>query len=113
MKRPPLAAARTRRYSRCLRSTRVIRQPSPSIQSVQIAALIAAAVLGVLASGSADWNIPLALALAGCAVISDLTAANTATAKLKVSGSFLALVLAMVLLGGPPAAVIGVLTIVV
>ena len=32
-------------------------------------------------------------------------------AKLKVSGSFLALVLAMVLLGGPPAALIGVVTI--
>jgi putative nucleotidyltransferase with HDIG domain len=91
----------------------VIRQPSPSTQGVQLAAFIAAAVLAVLASGSADWNIPLALALAGCAVISDLTAANTASAKLKVSGSFLALVLAMVLLGGPPAAVIGVLTIVV
>jgi putative nucleotidyltransferase with HDIG domain len=91
----------------------VIRQPSPSIQGVQLAALIAAALLALLASGSADWNIPLALALAGCAVISDLTAANTASAKLKVSGSFLALVLAMVLLGGPPAAFIGVLTIVV
>jgi putative nucleotidyltransferase with HDIG domain len=91
----------------------VIRQPSPSSQCVQIAALIAAAAFALLASGSADWNIPLALALAGCAVISDLTAATTATAKLKVSGSFLALVLAMVLLGGPPAAVIGVLTIVV
>ena len=91
----------------------MIRQPSPSIHGVQLAALIAAAVLALLASGSADWNIPLALALAGCAVISDLTAANTASAKLKVSGSFLALVLAMVLLGGPPAAVIGVLTIVV
>jgi putative nucleotidyltransferase with HDIG domain len=91
----------------------VIRQPSPSSQGVQIAALTAAAVLALLTSGSADWNLPLALSLGGCAVISDLTAANTATAKLKVSGSFLALVLAMVLLGGPPAAVIGVLTIVV
>jgi putative nucleotidyltransferase with HDIG domain len=91
----------------------VIRQPSPSSQGVQLAALIAAAVVAVLSSGSVDWNLPLALALAACAIISDLTAANTATAKLKVSGSFLALVLAMVLLGGPPAALIGVITIAV
>jgi putative nucleotidyltransferase with HDIG domain len=91
----------------------VIRQPSPSRQCVQLAALSAAAILAVLTSGSADWNIPLALALVACAVISDLTAADTTTSKLKVSGSFLALVLAMVLLGGPPAAIIGVVTIVV
>ena len=91
----------------------MIRQPSPSRQCVQLAALSAAAILAVLTSGSADWNIPLALALLACAVISDLTAADTTTSKLKVSGSFLALVLAMVLLGGPPAAIIGVVTIVV
>ncbi len=91
----------------------MIRQPSPSRQCVQLAALSAAAILAALTSGSADWNVPLALALAGCAVISDLTAVATTTSKLRVSGSFLALVLAMVLLGGPPAAVIGVVTIVI
>ena len=43
-------------------------------------------------------------------VFSDLTAVTTAS-RLKVSGSFLALVVAMVLLGGTPAALIGVITI--
>jgi putative nucleotidyltransferase with HDIG domain len=45
------------------------------------------------------------------AIASDLMAASIRSAKLKVSGSFLALVVAMVLLGGAPAALIGVLTI--
>ena len=43
-------------------------------------------------------------------VFSDLTAVPTES-KLKISGSFLALVLAMVFLGGTPAALIGVATI--
>jgi putative nucleotidyltransferase with HDIG domain len=59
---------------------------------------------------SADWNLPLFCILLGFSVFSDLTAIST-TSKVKISGSFLALVLAMVFLGGTPAAVIGVLTI--
>jgi putative nucleotidyltransferase with HDIG domain len=46
------------------------------------------------------------------AVASDLMAASIRSSKLKVSGSFLAIVVAMVLLGGAPAALVGVLTIV-
>jgi putative nucleotidyltransferase with HDIG domain len=46
------------------------------------------------------------------AIASDLMAASIRSSKLKVSGSFLALVVAMVLLGGPPAALIGAITIV-
>src|ERR1700749_3851923 len=59
---------------------------------------------------SANWNLPLFFILLGFSVFSDLTAIST-TSKVKISGSFLALVLAMVFLGGTPAAVIGVLTI--
>ena len=44
------------------------------------------------------------------AAFSDLTAITT-NAQLKISGSFLALVLAMVFLGGPPAALLGIFTI--
>ncbi|HEV2857968.1 MAG TPA: HD-GYP domain-containing protein [Solirubrobacterales bacterium] len=58
----------------------------------------------------ADWDLPLFCILLGFSVFSDLTAIST-TSKVKISGSFLALVLAMVFLGGAPAAVIGVLTI--
>lgn len=59
---------------------------------------------------SANWDLPLFCILLGFSVFSDLTAIST-TSKVKISGSFLALVLAMVFLGGTPAAVIGVLTI--
>ena len=45
-------------------------------------------------------------------VVSDVTASDTSS-SVKISGSFLSLVLAMVFLGGPPAAVIGVVTIAV
>ncbi len=70
-------------------------------------------MVAVAFAHTASWKPDLLAALAACAVAGDLAAASTGAAKLKVSGSFLALVLAMVLLGGPPAAAIGVLTILV
>jgi putative nucleotidyltransferase with HDIG domain len=83
-----------------------------------VTALAAAAVLALATASSATWDVPLLAWLLVFAVVSDLwaidTAANpSAKHKLLMSGSFLALVLAMVLLGGPPAALIGVGTIVV
>ncbi|HET9162550.1 MAG TPA: HD-GYP domain-containing protein [Solirubrobacterales bacterium] len=56
---------------------------------------------------SADWNLPLFAILLGFSVFSDVTAIETES-RLKISGSFLALVLAMVFLGGTPAALIGI-----
>ncbi|HEU5063499.1 MAG TPA: HD-GYP domain-containing protein [Solirubrobacterales bacterium] len=75
-----------------------------------VAALAATAAAAILWAPSADWNLPLFCILLGFSVFSDLTAIST-TSKVKISGSFLALVLAMVFLGGAPAALIGVLTI--
>src|SRR3954452_23668409 len=82
------------------------------------AALAAASGLAVVATGAASWNLPLLASLFGFAVMSDLWAIDTSANptdkhRLLMSGSFLALVLAMVLLGGAPAALIGVGTIVV
>ena len=79
--------------------------------------LLAAAVLaGIAAAGSASWNPALLAALFAFALASDLWAIETSahpsgTARLLMSGSFIALVVAMVLLGGAPAALIGVTTI--
>ena len=70
-------------------------------------------MVAIALAGTASWKPGLLAALAACAVAGDLAAASTGSAKLKVSGSFLALILAMVLLGGPPAAAIGVATILV
>jgi putative nucleotidyltransferase with HDIG domain len=72
--------------------------------------LVAVVVLGVLRAPTANWDFALFGILLGFSVFSDLTAIETSS-RLKTSGSFLALVLAMVFLGGPPAAVIGVLSI--
>ena len=56
-------------------------------------ALIAA--IGIWRAPSAGWDLPLFCILLGFSVFSDLTAIST-TSKVKISGSFLALVLAMV-----------------
>jgi putative nucleotidyltransferase with HDIG domain len=85
-------------------------RPTPLIIAVQFALLGVIVALSFFDIASADWDLALIAILLGFSVFSDLTAIETSS-KLKTSGSFLALVLAMVFLGGPPAAAIGVLTI--
>jgi putative nucleotidyltransferase with HDIG domain len=75
-----------------------------------VAALFAGAALAIWQAPTANWDLPLLGLLLGFAIFSDLTAFKT-PGHLKASGSFLALVLAMVLLGGTPAAIVGTLTI--
>jgi putative nucleotidyltransferase with HDIG domain len=89
------------------------RQPTRAVAAAQLSALGGAALLAIATAGTASWKPDLLAALAACAVAGDLAAARTGAAQLKVSGSFLALVLGMVLLGGPPAAAIGTITILV
>jgi putative nucleotidyltransferase with HDIG domain len=73
------------------------------------------ALLGVVAvavwwAPECDWDPGLLAVLLAFSVFSDLTAVR-AESKLLISGSFLALVVTMVFLGGSPAALIGVATI--
>jgi putative nucleotidyltransferase with HDIG domain len=75
-----------------------------------IASLALVSAGAVWRGPEADWDLALFFILLGFSVFSDLTAITT-TSKVKISGSFLALVLAMVFLGGAPGALIGVLTI--
>jgi len=74
--------------------------------------MLAVIVLGVLRAPTADWDVALFGILLGFSVFSDLTAIETQS-KLKISGSFLAIVLAIVFLGGAPAALIGAASILV
>jgi putative nucleotidyltransferase with HDIG domain len=63
-----------------------------------------------------DWgklDVPLLVALAACAIASDLQAMRTGATKVRVSGSFLALITAMVFLGPAAAAVLGMVTVAV
>jgi len=84
-------------------------RPTPRAIGAMVLALLLAVGMAVWRAPEADWDLPLFFILLGFSVFSDLTAIST-TSKVKISGSFLALVLAMVFLGGTPAALIGVLT---
>jgi len=77
---------------------------------VQAAGLALVAAAAIWRASLADWDIALFSILLGFSIFSDLTSASTGR-KIRISGSFLALVLSMVFLGGTPAALIGVLTI--
>jgi putative nucleotidyltransferase with HDIG domain len=80
--------------------------------AAMIVGLTLTAAACVLEAPSCNWNLGLLVVLLVFSVFSDLTAVSTES-KVKVSGSFLALVVAMVFLGGTPAALIGVVTILV
>jgi putative nucleotidyltransferase with HDIG domain len=80
--------------------------------------LVCVAGTAVAAAAAASWDLSLFASLLVFAVASDLWAIDTSANptekhRLLMSGSFIALVIAMVLLGGTPAALIGVATIVI
>ena len=77
-----------------------------TILAVQTAALIAVTIGSVMTSEAADWQpLALVLVLFALAVASD--AMTVQIRSMHVSGAFFAVVLAMVLLGPAPAALIG------
>ncbi len=69
-----------------------------------------AALVAIAAAATANWDWSLFAALLALSIVSDISAVS-APSSIKISGSFLALVLAMVFLGGAPAAMIGAATI--
>ncbi|HEY0390698.1 MAG TPA: HD-GYP domain-containing protein [Solirubrobacterales bacterium] len=71
------------------------------------AGLAFTAALGLWRAPECNWDLSLFAVLLAFATFSYLTAVGTES-KLRVSGAFLAIVLAMVFLGGTPAALIGV-----
>jgi putative nucleotidyltransferase with HDIG domain len=83
-----------------------------TLVAAQIVLLTTSLVVAVATSRASDWTpVTLVLFLAGIAVAADVAAIETRT--LRMTGSFIALVLAMALLGPGPAVAIGLLTIVV
>jgi putative nucleotidyltransferase with HDIG domain len=85
-------------------------RPTRLNHALLVTALVAVCAVAVWRIPNADWNLPLFAILLGFSIFSDVTSIETES-RLKISGSFLALVLAMVLLGGTPAALIGVISI--
>lgn len=78
----------------------------------ELIALAGAVLLAFAEQGSANWDPKLFAALLAFSVTSDVFAVDTPN-QVKISGSFLSLVLAMVFLGGAPAAAIGIATMLV
>ena len=79
------------------------------IPAVQIAVLSASVIVAVLTSRAADWQpVALIVVLFALAVVSDLLIVEMR--GLRLSGAFLAIVLASVLVGTAPAVAIGIAT---
>jgi putative nucleotidyltransferase with HDIG domain len=84
-------------------------RPSPLVAVGMVAGLVVTAAAAVWWAPEANWNLLLIGLLLVFCVFSDVTAVDTPS-RVLISGSFLALVVAMVLVGGTPAALLGVVT---
>jgi putative nucleotidyltransferase with HDIG domain len=87
--------------------------PTRKAIGLELVALAAAVPVAIASNANSSWDMPLLAVLLAAAIISDLTAVDTPTSRVKISSSFLAIVTAIVFLGGTPAALIGVATILV
>ena len=86
-------------------------RPTRLAIGLEVAALAAALVVPVLSNGWSDWDLPLLLTLTALSIISDLIAIETRVSRVAVSASLMTIVIGAVLLGGAPAALMGVITI--
>jgi diguanylate cyclase (GGDEF)-like protein len=95
------------------RSRPATRELTRGLAATQIGVLVAVTAFVVLTAGWYHWRFwPLAM-ITAFTVISELTSVRVGPTALRVSGSSLGLMLGAVLLGGGPAALIGVLSIVI
>jgi putative nucleotidyltransferase with HDIG domain len=83
------------------------KRPTRLAIAVMLAGLGLTTAAAIWRAPECNWNLPLFTVLLAFATFSYITAVATES-KLRVSGAFLAIVLAMVFLGGTPAAIIGV-----
>ena len=86
-------------------------RPTRLALGLEVAALAAALVVAVLSDGWSDWDLPLLLTLTALSIVSDLIAIETRVSRVAVSASLMTIVIGAVLLGGAPAALMGVITI--
>jgi putative nucleotidyltransferase with HDIG domain len=83
-------------------------RPTRFVMAGQVAGLVLVGIAAIVAAPSANWDLALFAVLLGFCIFSDLTATRVDD-RMKISGSFLALILSMVFLGGTPAVLIGIL----
>src|SRR4051794_35558817 len=87
-------------------------RPTNLVIGLELMGLLAAAAAAVWQAPNGNWDIPLMAVLFAVTTISDLTAFPMPS-RIKVSAATVSLIVAMVILGGTPAAVIGAGTILV
>jgi diguanylate cyclase (GGDEF)-like protein len=81
------------------------------VTGVQLVAAVAAVIVVIATARSARWDVWSLAIITALTVTGDLTHIDIPGKQLKLSSSFLGLVLAAVLLNGGPAALVGVVTI--
>lgn len=86
-------------------------RPTRAATTLMFVAILGALVAAVATDGMADWDLGLLATLTTLSIISDLIAVQTRVSRVTVSASFLTIVIGAVFLGGGPAALIGVVTI--
>jgi diguanylate cyclase (GGDEF)-like protein len=86
-------------------------RPAAGVVCLQVVGFAGVVALALATTGYDHWDTWSFVVIAAMTVVSDLTAIASDTSKVAISGSFLGIVLAAVLLGGGPAALIGVMTI--
>jgi len=87
------------------------RSPASWVTALQLAALAVAGVLIALTAGLYRWDVWMLVVITVFTITSELTSSDTGPGTLRISGSGLGLILAAVLLGGGPAALIGVVSV--
>jgi hypothetical protein len=87
-------------------------RPTSRVIGAMCVAFVLVLAAAILRAPTSNWDLALLGILLAFSIFSELTAVDT-DSSLVIGGSFLAIVVAMVFLGGPPAALIGVLTILV
>jgi putative nucleotidyltransferase with HDIG domain len=87
-------------------------RPTPLYTTIQAIALVVVVAAAIWQAPSANWNWSLFATLMAFSAFSDLMSIETET-RLRISASFLSLVVGIVFLGGTPAALMGGLSILI
>jgi putative nucleotidyltransferase with HDIG domain len=88
-------------------------RPTRLVIGLELVAIAGAVVVAVLSDGWSNWDLPLLVTLTALSIVSDLIAIETRVTRVAVSASLMTIVIGAVLLGGAPAALMGVITILI
>src|ERR1700685_4506102 len=92
-------------------TTAAVREPGRGVLIVHVLALALAGALILLTASSAHWTLLPLLVIGSFTVLRGLTYVRTGSLKINVQGTPLGLMLAAVLLGAGPGAILGAVTI--